>query len=91
MFGHMGRRFSSFFRWPELISLPSLRSIVPSSSPFRRLPGMDLSAIRRAVSQFPELDFSILDSVMWSIVVAFESVALVAMMGFFFLFCGCTL
>jgi hypothetical protein len=75
-----------------MISLSSLRNIVPSSSAFRRqLPEMDLSVIRRAVSQIPELDFSILDDVMWSVIMAFESVALVAMMGFFFLFCGCTL
>ncbi|KAJ4793301.1 transmembrane protein [Rhynchospora pubera] len=87
----MGRFFSSLFRGSEIISLSSLRSIMPSSSTFRQLPGFNLSVVRRAVSRFPELDFSILDSVMWSIIMAFESVALVAMMGFFFLFCGCTL
>ncbi|KAJ1699230.1 hypothetical protein LUZ63_007742 [Rhynchospora breviuscula] len=86
----MGRFFSSFRR-SEMISLSSLRSIMPSSSTFCQLPGLNLSVVRRAVSRFPELDFSILDSVMWSIIMAFESVALVAMMGFFFLFCGCTL
>jgi hypothetical protein len=40
--------------------------------------------------RWPELDFSILDDVVWSLVTAFESVALVSMLAFFFLFCGCT-
>ncbi|XP_021898704.1 uncharacterized protein LOC110815294 [Carica papaya] len=32
----------------------------------------------------------VVDDVMWRVVTAFESVALVSMLCFFFLFCGCT-
>ncbi|CAF2013345.1 uncharacterized protein BNAC07G28560D [Brassica napus] len=40
----------------------------------------------------PELSFLsvMVDDVVWKVVVAFESVALVSMLGFFFLFYGCT-
>ncbi|KAF3957092.1 hypothetical protein CMV_017854 [Castanea mollissima] len=37
------------------------------------------------------LSWNIVDDVVWSLVTAFESVALVSLLGFFFLFCGCTL
>lgn len=40
--------------------------------------------------RWPDLDFSVVDSVLWSLVTAFESVALISMLCFFFLFCGCT-
>ncbi|WCJ43070.1 hypothetical protein M5689_023833 [Euphorbia peplus] len=40
--------------------------------------------------RWPDLSFSIVDDVMWSLITAFESVALVSMLCFFFLFCGCT-
>ncbi|KMT14197.1 hypothetical protein BVRB_4g080140 [Beta vulgaris subsp. vulgaris] len=33
--------------------------------------------------------FSIVDDLLWSVVTALESVVLVSMLGFFFLFCGC--
>ncbi|CAM9000898.1 unnamed protein product [Rhodiola kirilowii] len=35
-------------------------------------------------------EFSIVDDVLWSFVTVFESVALVSMLGFFFVFYGCT-
>ncbi|CAN4110942.1 unnamed protein product [Withania somnifera] len=38
-----------------------------------------------------ELPFYIVDSIVWSIVSCIESVALVSMLCFFFLFCGCTI
>ncbi|CAF2089242.1 hypothetical protein BRARA_F02818 [Brassica rapa] len=40
----------------------------------------------------PELSFLsvMVDDVVWKVVVAFESVALVSMLGFFFIFYGCT-
>ncbi|CAN1129549.1 hypothetical protein LINPERPRIM_LOCUS17502 [Linum perenne] len=40
---------------------------------------------------WPELGFSIVDEVVWSLISAVESVALVSMLCFFFLFCGCTI
>ncbi|EEF49979.1 uncharacterized protein LOC8269838 [Ricinus communis] len=43
--------------------------------------------------RWPELNlnFSIVDDVVWGLITAFESVALVSMLCFFFLFCGCTI
>ncbi|PRQ42422.1 hypothetical protein RchiOBHm_Chr3g0457471 [Rosa chinensis] len=42
-------------------------------------------------SWLPELSLSIVvDDVVWSMVTAVESVALVSMLFFFFVFCGCT-
>ncbi|XP_019084704.1 PREDICTED: uncharacterized protein LOC109126080 [Camelina sativa] len=40
----------------------------------------------------PELSLLsvVVDDVVWKVVTAFESVALVSMLCFFFLFCGCT-
>ncbi|KAL5786684.1 hypothetical protein ACOSQ2_009076 [Xanthoceras sorbifolium] len=38
-------------------------------------------------ASWPDLSF---DDVVWSVVTAVESVALVSMLCFFFLFCGCT-
>ncbi|KAG4122732.1 hypothetical protein ERO13_D11G284500v2 [Gossypium hirsutum] len=40
--------------------------------------------------QLSRFSFSIVDDVVWSLITAFESVALVSMLCFFFLFCGCT-
>ncbi|KAB2621624.1 hypothetical protein D8674_023806 [Pyrus ussuriensis x Pyrus communis] len=45
---------------------------------------------RRLLEWFPELSLSIVDDVVWPLVTAFESVALVSMLFFFFVFCGCT-
>uniref|UniRef100_A0A7N0ZYX5 Uncharacterized protein n=1 Tax=Kalanchoe fedtschenkoi TaxID=63787 RepID=A0A7N0ZYX5_KALFE len=43
---------------------------------------------RYGAFRWPE--FSIVDDVLWSFVTVFESVALVSMLGFFFVFYGCT-
>ncbi|KAL2941631.1 hypothetical protein RDABS01_029981 [Bienertia sinuspersici] len=37
------------------------------------------------------VSFSILDDLLWSVITAFESVVLVSMLCFFFLFCGCNI
>ncbi|KAK7344284.1 hypothetical protein VNO77_13724 [Canavalia gladiata] len=37
------------------------------------------------------MSLSIVDELVWGVVTAFESVALVSMLCFFFLFCGCTI
>ncbi|CAN1281696.1 hypothetical protein LINPERPRIM_LOCUS17821 [Linum perenne] len=71
----------SYFRWPELgISLPT--------SSFR-WPDLDFSW-RWSQPSLRWLEFSI-DEVLWSLVTAVESVALVTMLCYFFIFCGCTL
>ncbi|KAJ8752336.1 hypothetical protein K2173_003972 [Erythroxylum novogranatense] len=69
---------SSITRWPHLVSV-STSFVTPRwvSDPRRLL-------------RLPELGMSIVDDVIWSVVTAFESVALVSMLCFFFLFCGCT-
>ncbi|KAI3440502.1 uncharacterized protein J3R85_003585 [Psidium guajava] len=70
---------SSIFRWPQLLS---------SYFTATRRGGGGWGFFR-----WPELGlgFSILDDVVWTLVTAFESVALVSMLCFFFLFCGCTI
>lgn len=74
---------SSIFRWPQLLSsyFGATRRVVVGGGGgwgFLRWPELGLG-------------FSILDDVVWSLVTAFESVALVSMLCFFFLFCGCTI
>ncbi|KAL4379268.1 hypothetical protein GQ457_02G036980 [Hibiscus cannabinus] len=73
-----GRWATSAFRWVASDLLPF------SSGIQRRWP------LRWASMGLPQLSFSIVDDVVWSVVTAFESVALVSMLCFFFLFCGCT-
>ncbi|KAL6560627.1 hypothetical protein OROGR_004186 [Orobanche gracilis] len=75
---------SSFLRWPRL--LPSY--LTPPSwtaglnVAFRTFePGRWASRLR-----LPDVD-----DVVWSVVSAVESVALVSFLCFFFVFCGCTL
>ncbi|XVE89544.1 hypothetical protein DITRI_Ditri20bG0004600 [Diplodiscus trichospermus] len=49
--------------------------------------------VSSSIFEWPRLSsfsFSIVDDVLWSLISAFESVALVSMLCFFFLFCGCT-
>ncbi|KAI5566241.1 hypothetical protein POPTR_013G007500v4 [Populus trichocarpa] len=46
--------------------------------------------VTRRLLRWPELDFSIVDDVVWSLVTAFESVALISMLALYLLFCGCT-
>ncbi|CAI0626491.1 unnamed protein product [Linum tenue] len=75
--------YPSYFRWPELgLSLP-LSSF--------RWPDFDFSSyLRTGACPLRWLEFSI-DEILWSLATAVESVALVAMLCYFFLFCGCTL
>ncbi|XP_038890638.1 uncharacterized protein LOC120080142 [Benincasa hispida] len=67
---------SSIFRWTDVLS--SLFSWNWSSAWFRRWP--------RGLLNIP-----IVDELIWSVTTAFESVALVSMIGFFFVFYGCNL
>ncbi|XWS64439.1 hypothetical protein CRYUN_Cryun05aG0003900 [Craigia yunnanensis] len=49
--------------------------------------------VSSSIFDWPRLSsfsFSIVDDVVWGLITAFESVALVSMLSFFFLFCGCT-
>ncbi|CAL1397481.1 unnamed protein product [Linum trigynum] len=81
--------YRSYFRWPELgLSLP-LSSL--------RWPEFDFAYLRTGTwwwwsqpSPLRWLEFSI-DEILWSLATAVESVALVSMLCYFFLFCGCTL
>ncbi|KAI5579474.1 hypothetical protein POPTR_008G102400v4 [Populus trichocarpa] len=64
---------------------------MPSSSIFR-WPEFVFSyfTTRLGLESFRWLDFSI-DDVWWTFVTVLESVALAAMLCYFFVFCGCTL
>ncbi|XP_022749064.1 uncharacterized protein LOC111298601 [Durio zibethinus] len=73
------------FRWPVIeFSLPT--------SVFR-WPDFNLSYLTSgwSLQSFSWLVFSIVDDVLWAFVTVLESLALVTMLCFFFLFCGCTL
>ncbi|KAG9457775.1 hypothetical protein H6P81_002283 [Aristolochia fimbriata] len=83
----MGRIWPDFPRWME-IDL-SVFSWTGYSSVFR-WPDIDLSGMTPNWSNY-HLDFSIVDTVLWSFVTAVESVAVVSMLCFFFLFCGCSI
>ncbi|KAH0726939.1 hypothetical protein KY284_002804 [Solanum tuberosum] len=78
---------TSFMRWPRMFtsyftpngSSRSHDGVVSASSPRRwSWPGLDLP-------------FNIVDSIVWTIISAVESIALVSMLCFFFLCCGCTI
>ncbi|KAJ4964566.1 hypothetical protein NE237_016415 [Protea cynaroides] len=79
---------SSSFRWLDFdFSISSLIFRWPG------WPGIDLSYFipRWAPRNFqwPDLD-SVVDDVMWNLLTIFESLALAAMLCFFFVCCGCT-
>ncbi|PON64912.1 Transmembrane protein [Parasponia andersonii] len=77
--------YTSSFRWPEFdLSLPS--------SVFR-WPDFDLSYLTTgwSLQSFRWFDFSLVDDVLWTFVSVVESLALLSMLCFFFVFCGCTL
>ncbi|XVF62415.1 hypothetical protein PTKIN_Ptkin09bG0005800 [Pterospermum kingtungense] len=76
----------SGFRWPDFeFSFPT--------SFFRWPDYFNWSSLTSgwSLQSFRWLDFSILDDVLWTFVTVLESLALVAMLCFFFIFCGCTL
>ncbi|OAY27631.1 hypothetical protein MANES_15G002400v8 [Manihot esculenta] len=78
------RWYATALRWPEFgFSLPT--SIF-------RWPEFDFSYLTTgwSLQSFRWFDFSI-DDVVWTFVTVLESVALVAMLCYFFVFCGCTL
>ncbi|XP_019706477.1 uncharacterized protein [Elaeis guineensis] len=78
----------SMFRWPEFHLSNLTRSM--SWSIFH-WPEFDFSFL---TSSWPDINFSpisMVDSILWTFVTAFESVALVAMLCFFFVCCGCTI
>ena len=75
---------ASTFRWGPMWDLSTVSSwplasyISPRWSPRRLLRWSGMMSV------------SIVDELVWRVVTAFESVALVSMLCFFFLFCGCT-
>lgn len=73
---------STIFRWPDFVS----SYLSPRWD--QRLVSSNWGRLLR---WRPALSLSIVDDVVWSLITAFESVALVSMLGFFFLFCGCTI
>ncbi|KAK4748789.1 hypothetical protein SAY87_015375 [Trapa incisa] len=82
-----GRRSApSSLRWIE--------SLFPLRTSIFRLPQVMSSYIGGsggALLRLMNYELSFIDDVIWSVVMAFESVALVSTLCFFFLFCGCTI
>ncbi|KAL8540951.1 hypothetical protein ACS0TY_002282 [Phlomoides rotata] len=72
---------TSFFRWPSLFASYLTPPSPIWSSSFGLMPG------RWA----PRVRLPTVDDVVWSVVSAVESLALVSFLCFFFVFCGCTL
>ncbi|XXG84561.1 hypothetical protein AAC387_Pa10g2058 [Persea americana] len=80
----MGRSWSSsIFRLPEFDFPDWIR---PSS--IFRWPEFDFTGLRTNWAHM-YLDLSIVDTVVWSFITVVESFALVAMLCFFFICCGC--
>uniref|UniRef100_A0ACD5YPJ0 Uncharacterized protein n=1 Tax=Avena sativa TaxID=4498 RepID=A0ACD5YPJ0_AVESA len=103
----MAGRLVSMLRWPpDLGGLPSQSSALlpsmpprPSSSYYESLqerlqwdwgPEQLGAAVRRWPELVPDVPF-VVDAVLWGVITAVESVALVSMVCCFFLCCGCTL
>ncbi|GFS35186.1 Protein-S-isoprenylcysteine O-methyltransferase [Actinidia chinensis var. chinensis] len=75
----------SIFRWPIFD--------FPTASWILRWPGIDFSHFTfrwTSLSLRSWFDYSV-DNVWWTFVTAVETLALVAMLCCFFMFCGCTL
>nr|CAD1833201.1 unnamed protein product [Ananas comosus var. bracteatus] len=90
----MGRVLAWVLRWwPEFGFSVRLSSIARSVVVFHWPERLDFSNLTAAAALRwrPEIDFSVFDAVLWPVVVAFESVALLTMLCFYFTFCGCTL
>ncbi|KAI8005013.1 hypothetical protein LOK49_LG08G03365 [Camellia lanceoleosa] len=76
----------SRMRWPEF-------EFWTPSSIFRWRVGIDLSHLSfgwSSQSFRSWLDFSV-DNLLWTFVTVFETLAVLAMLCYFFIFCGCTL
>ncbi|KAL6193613.1 hypothetical protein ACLB2K_034697 [Fragaria x ananassa] len=87
----MAAWFSTAFRWLEELDLS-----LPSAGSFRWPGVFDFSYFTTGwnlnFSSFRIwFNFSIVDDVLWTLVTVVESLALAAMLCFFFLFCGCLL
>ncbi|XVF05932.1 hypothetical protein REPUB_Repub06bG0004500 [Reevesia pubescens] len=78
-----GRWATSAFRWVA-------SDLVPFRSSILRWPQF-VSSSMFEWAHLSRFSFSIVDDVVWGVITVFESVALVSMLCFFFLFCGCTL
>ncbi|CAD5191653.1 unnamed protein product [Musa acuminata subsp. malaccensis] len=76
---------SMVFRWPpfNLSNLASNMSLLVFN-----LTEFSFSSI---IPTWPAITFSVVDDIVWAFVTVLESVALVAMLCFFFVFCGCNL
>ncbi|EXB47150.1 hypothetical protein L484_003986 [Morus notabilis] len=70
---------STIFQWPDSIAA----YLLPEG-----ISNWDRQWLLRG---WESLTLSIVDDVVWTVITAFESVALASMLCFFFLFCGCTI
>ncbi|WOL12981.1 hypothetical protein Cni_G21750 [Canna indica] len=79
------------FRWPEL-GLSSLTGSLRRRFIFRWQPEFNFFSGWQPRGPVG-LSFSadVVDDVVWAFVAAFESVVLVSMLCFFYVFCGCTI
>ncbi|RRT42885.1 hypothetical protein BHM03_00015352 [Ensete ventricosum] len=76
---------STVFRWP-LFNLSNLARNM--SLLVFNLTDFSFSSI---IPTWRAITFSVVDDIVWAFVMVLESVALVAMLCFFFVFCGCNI
>ncbi|KAJ8498294.1 hypothetical protein OPV22_008846 [Ensete ventricosum] len=76
---------STVFRWP-LFNLSNLARNM--SLLVFNLTDFNFSSI---IPTWRAITFSVVDDIVWAFVMVLESVALVAMLCFFFVFCGCNI
>ncbi|XP_014518213.1 uncharacterized protein LOC106775581 [Vigna radiata var. radiata] len=87
--------YTSSFRWPDLnlsvpwstFRWPELSLSVPWS--IFRWPALDLSYWN--VEGVIQWNLSLVDDVVWALITGLESIALLALLCYFFICCGCTL
>ncbi|KAK7329591.1 hypothetical protein VNO77_23761 [Canavalia gladiata] len=79
--------YMSNFRWPELdLSLPWSMFRWPALDLSYLNPGWSLESLYQI-----QWNFSLVDDVLWAFITGLESIALVTMLCYFFICCGCTL
>lgn len=76
---------TSFFRWPRLFA-----SYLTPPNRWSGSLSLALSSLEPG-RWAPRIRLPDVDDIVWSVVSAVESVALVSFLCFFFVFCGCTL
>ncbi|KAI0511561.1 hypothetical protein KFK09_012191 [Dendrobium nobile] len=86
-----GSQPRSILQQLESVAASVTRGVSASASAaLRWTPEMRISWASAAF-RWPEIDFSVIESVIWPVVMAVETVALASVICFYLAFCGCNL